>query len=278
MKIAIRQNTFETNSSSAHAIMIDTRNGYKDHYKEFYTDRGVNQDKDKEPHVYSGDHVTLGYYGRPMKVEVYSTESERLSYLWTAISEICLDTRSKKNYEKEKEFMYDWKGWEEKIRKAGNIPDYIYFERLKGDPYFDESKFEQAFKYEYKPIKEWEKGYEYGVDHYHDLYPLLDELYNNESLLRDYILGKSSYVVVSSDEYDYESGFSTLSLWPYFSSVQNSYYELFDEYYEARQDESKSKEEIHELYEKAHGMKQEVRAKANSFEDGKVHLFLKFGG
>lgn len=64
MKVQIRKNVFETNSSSTHAICIATEDEYK---------------------VSDELHFDWGEFG--WQWETYDTEYERASYLWTAIND-----------------------------------------------------------------------------------------------------------------------------------------------------------------------------------------------
>ena len=196
MKISIRQGVFETNSSSVHAIVIDTS--------------GNEDDKDSL-RFYSGP-VMLGYFGRDTGF-VTDIES-RLSYLWTAIWDLKTNYEDVYSYAKEDSSLYDTR-----IR-IQNIPDLDWWkDRLSGfimefivdqnpnledpdDIYFESEvpEVDDSYPYEYKEFLAWK-----SVDHVVDALPFLERLINDDELLKNYLFGKGSYVLVTNDE----GGFST---------------------------------------------------------------------
>lgn len=253
MKCSIRQGCFETNSSSIHAIVIDTRNGYVDDYEYALEHDSYHED------------VRLGEYGRPLRLEMYTTEEDRINYLWTAVSEICAGYTKyhlgDDDMSKESVWLYDWEGWEERIRKAANIPENVRFEPHEYHPRW--SKMNDC-DYRYWMFERNKCHY---IDHDSDLAPLLEAFYKDEQLLKDFITGKDSFFLVSSDEWDFDSAIEKLNIFPYYKEYQDEYdkrWKAYDALPDEEQTEERYDEEVYNF-----------RFDLHSFEDGKVKLYVK---
>ena len=196
--MSVRQGVFETNSSSVHAIVIDT-SGNVDENALFYYDGPV-----------------LGFYGRSFKV--VGLPEDKISYLWTALWD--LKTRYI-HYEIDEDSPYA-----EFYHKLLDLPDldwwkyYLYDTwsgYYRGDTWISanvskdsEEYKKQQFQTELPEISE-EAPYEYKylmlhkeVDHANDLITFFERIANDRKLLYDFIFGIGSYVLVTHDEGGYE--------------------------------------------------------------------------
>lgn len=209
MKMSLRTGTFETNSSSVHAIVIDT-SGEEEEYPSF-----------------GNPWVELGDYGRRSKL---LTDSEaRISYVWTGIwslkqqygGDIPEGYRYPEIFERTKAlpdldwwkryilrvFGFDADGYDHPWnRKFQDTPSYLD-ENLKFDPHgkYRDRLSEKLLRH-FKGFRFYENFYwesrwiNYGVDHVSALIPFLERISEDEKLFHDYIFGIGSCVMVSNDE------------------------------------------------------------------------------
>ena len=219
MKVTYRNGVFETNSSSVHAIVIDT----------------------KEQSAQMIDSVSLGRYNWDNRL--LASASDRASYLWTAIN--CLRDESKyfvdmnddapiyrnaiKECKERWNYVHDLDEWRKRISKgssesikfdvADDIRDEFgrvdynkltQFSNLPSDP----SELLKFYVIEY-----YEERNSYGVDHSEGLLPLIREFYDDNKLLNDYLYGTNSYVLITNDVEDYENVFNQLILGPQLNEI-----------------------------------------------------------
>ena len=174
MKLSIRQNVFETNSSSVHAIVIDTSGETERQALMYY------------------DGPELGDYGRSTK---FLTDAEaRLSYLWTAIWDL------KTNYTNA--VSKDNSLYEEKFKKADELPDMNWWkDRLYNawSPALKYNDYEPSFQ-EVSGFGDYDNWVNVGIDHCLSIIPFLERLQTDDQLLHDYIFGNCSYVLVTNNE------------------------------------------------------------------------------
>lgn len=194
MKLSFRYNVFETNSSSVHAIVIDT-SGNKEKYALNY---------------YSGPE--LGFFGRAPKL--VSRAENRLSYLWTAIWDL------KTNYAID-EVMED-SPYSDFYRRLNKLPDLDWWRdciidtllgHYDGDEWIGYEIGEESLEYSDMyfqtelPEVDEDAPYEYRdlvlykqVDHADALLNFLEKVAEDRRLLYDYIFGAGSYILVTNDE------------------------------------------------------------------------------
>ena len=198
MKLSIRNGVFETNSSSVHAIVIDT-SGSEDEYALRY---------------YDGP--DLGFYGREFKV--VGTSEDRVSYLWTAIwtiktkyvqDEIDEDSPYAEHYHRLKDlpdldwwkyYLYEtWSGYYEgDTWISGNVTkDSEVYKNLQFQEELPEIDEDAPYEYQLLMLEK-------GVDHADILVTFFERVAEDRRLLYDFIFGLGSYVVVTNDEGGYE--------------------------------------------------------------------------
>lgn len=135
--IQIRHNTWETNSSSTHALIIDLSNywGNKDYLKEW------------REHARSFT-ITGGDYGRSPRKPLISLE-EKVNYLWTAVVDTYYSFYPDYRVIEENKQIVNW--WKEKILE--NCPKGCDFIELNEDnfPWIDHAAEIENF------VKECEK-------------------------------------------------------------------------------------------------------------------------
>ena len=160
--IQIRQNVFETNSSSVHSLVIEHDNFfYTPNYQKYFT---CNLKKD----------IKGGYFGRSGIHVLYSQE-EKLNYIWTGIIDyyIHIDWENEKVFFDSDSDFYTFKEMLEKIAPKCNF-------------IFDEKRFLD--------------DYDIGIDHVDSLGAFLQECLKQPDLLKDLILNDNSYIIVAGDE------------------------------------------------------------------------------
>lgn len=215
MKVSIRQGVFETNSSSVHAIVIDTSGELGDfkHYE--YYDEGVYHSEyweDDEYELVHGTDTSKKYarehlnekserevrrsdpnYRRKIEIspcyvdtvgsyDILADQNDRLNYLWSAIQLVNLHTNPS---------------------RLGLVDRTIRCDEFENDP----SKWKELIL---EVLAEAYPVYDFSNDVYDgDLYdiprikypmyliPLLKEFYHDHQLLKSYLCGKGSYVVVN---------------------------------------------------------------------------------
>lgn len=198
MKISVRNRVFETNSSSVHAIVIDTSGNEEEYALRYY------------------DGPNLGYYGRAFKL--VGRAEDRLSYIWTAIWDL------KTNYVRdditEDSPYYDF------YRRLNELPDldwwkFYLFDTWSGyyidDTWIsanvseDSKVFENLQFQDSLPEIDENAPYEYrclmlykGVDHADALINFFERIVKDRKLLYNFIFGAGSYVVVTNDEGGFE--------------------------------------------------------------------------
>ena len=121
MKTSIRYNTFETNSSSVHAIVIDIREGYiHPENQNIFLNR-----------------VELEDYGRP-HMQIFSDMSERINYIWSGVYNFYemfgVDRTGQYGswyttevFSKYHEYAKDLEVWRDKIRNSCDVGDEFEF-------------------------------------------------------------------------------------------------------------------------------------------------------
>lgn len=175
MKRQIRENVFETNSSSVHAIC-------------------VSKDKPTEyPEYVKFNHGDWGW-----EFGVHNTVSERASYLYELVCEMCWDDEKKKS--EYLNHLYDVLG------KHGINCD------------FDRNDFEV---WEHNGITtEFPIGY---VDHGHAAIEFFDAVMHNESRLLRFLFNNESLVITGNDNTDLHSE----NVWDGVSKLDKSNYEIY---------------------------------------------------
>ena len=222
MKTTIRQNTFETNSSSVHAIVIDTRSGYEEN---------------PSREIWKGS-VDAEYFGRgyaQIRVDI----SSRLNYLWTGVVQYCLENKDSDNP------VHNLEVWKKKIMRIVDMPDL-----------------------DFQEINEEDLYREYGVDHCESLYELLDQFFENEQLLRDYILGKDSYLIIGSDELWIDEVCNKTNIGQYYKKYREDEDKIWDI---AHEQSHGNNSKLFEIYERLLAEKNPV----SEFENGEVKLYIK---
>lgn len=197
MKISVRSRVFETNSSSVHAIVIDTSGNEEERALNYY------------------DGPELGYFGRAFKL--VGRANDRLSYIWTAIWD--LKTNYIRDDINEDSPYYDLQ------RRLNELPDLDWwksylFESWSGkyvnDKWinFDEGRDSKElnnirFQDKLPDIDDDDTLYEYGwlckgVDHADALISFFERIVEDRKLLYNFIFGAGSYIVVTNDEGGFE--------------------------------------------------------------------------
>ena len=180
MKLQIRKNIFETNSSSMHAITVTAKPARKDYLRyhsiEFHTSE------------FGWDHTT--YYDTPSKA----------AYLWTALVHHFIKEYVSGHWEKDengknKNYVSGYiildKDNPEYIRRKQAIRDACVHAGIEDDDW--NIKFEEDFNNEYDGPSDG--GY---IDHTPDL-DFVDELVFNEDRLQRYLFNDSSKITTWND-------------------------------------------------------------------------------
>lgn len=150
MKRTVRLHAFETNSSSAHAIVIS----------DIEPAEGID---------YNDYRVSGGKYDRYDKMLCYDT-GEKLDYFWQVVLDNAKDTVLD-----EGDDAFSISAWREILGQ-----------------FVPEARFEIEYD-SYGCID----GY---IDHGSDYAPMLEEMYEDNSLVRRFLLNPDSFVAMSSDE------------------------------------------------------------------------------
>lgn len=160
--INIRSNMFETNSSSMHALCINTEELWKDPREDVYFQSW------RKTHVPIT--IKCGYYGRAPQAPLTSFQ-EKIDYLWTAVVDAyyCFYPEFKEaDHEK-----IEW--WKEQLLQLAPLGSS--FAEIESDKYW-----------------------EFGIDHVANLYNFIDECEKEPRYIRA-LLDDESFIEVNGDEY-----------------------------------------------------------------------------
>lgn len=183
MKITIRKNVWETNSSSVHAIAVPKKN----------------IDLDETGNFGSFVYFNHGEFG--WEHAVYGDVNSKASYLYQAIFECKCPYMSPVKYQQyKKQAMTDeeFKKYKESVKKFNkeqkeftNILNWIYETLAKCgvEAVFDTDDYDE---------EGWRNGY---IDHGYEVSPLLDYVLYNEKHLMTYLFGNTE-ICTSNDNDD----------------------------------------------------------------------------
>lgn len=184
----VRPNTFETNSSSTHALVIPYKVQNKDY--ELY---------DSLEHNYS--------YGRE-ESRLVDHWDEKLAYLYITIHELVDYEWDKNQYKITQNMVNSFKDRINKIyEEVYNIVEYKPYER---DPkpndifnYIDREGKDDLVKDANVVFinDEWFRPYVDHVGEFADKNDFFDKVFNDDEFLKRFIFNKKSYITIGGDEY-----------------------------------------------------------------------------
>lgn len=189
MKMSVRQGVFETNSSSMHAIVIDTSGNLDDvkdtyyyHYK--YGSEPVEETDYARVFILDIEPVDI-----TRSYDILTDIESRVNYLWTAICFVDYCTDPNKH-------MY---GYDSTVDRSSFVSDLHKWKLLINDVL---KETYPGFKYDFE-FRDLASTY-YSTAKFDDVFyliPLIKELYNNRELLRAYLCGKDSYAIPAGPYY-----------------------------------------------------------------------------
>ena len=183
----VRYGSFETNSSSTHAIVIPK--------------------KVKEEDWYMGDSLDHQYeFGRE-ECRLVDHWDEKLAYLYMVLKDFEGWTDNNRKTKVTKDIIKKFKDRINKIYKE--VEQIVQYKPYDGDPkpndifkYIDNDGEGKLGDIEFVYIHSWERPYPY-VDHCEDFDTngFLDRILNDDEYLKKFIFNNGSYITVGGDEY-----------------------------------------------------------------------------